>query len=185
MASDKTANTNAAQTQTDTFSVTARYVRITVTTLPDSSTWASFFEFRVFGGGTVPTNTPGPTNTTGPTSTKTNTPTTGPTNTTGPTPTRTNTPVPPTATNTPSGSTCSPVTSTITAPFTFDGAGTFCWQSTNLGSYINSWNTTSVTVNGVNETNLYIASGSYPAKINGYWYVSYSSAVSYGHFEAK
>jgi hypothetical protein len=77
------------------------------------------------------------------------------------------------------------VTSTITAPFTFDGAGTFCWQSTNLGAYINSWNTTSVTLNGVNVTNLYVASGSYPAKINGYWYVSYNSTVSYGHFEAK
>ena len=83
------------------------------------------------------------------------------------------------------GGACSPVTSTITAPFTFDGAGTFCWQSSNLGSYINSWNTTSVTVNGVNESNLYVASSSYPAKINGYWYVSYNSTVSYGHFEAK
>ena len=43
----------------------------------------------------------------------------------------------------------------------------------------------SVTINGVNATNLYLASGSYPAKINGYWYVSYNSTVSYGHFEAK
>jgi hypothetical protein len=25
------------------------------------------------------------------------------------------------------GSACSPVTGTITAPFSFDGAGTFCW----------------------------------------------------------
>jgi hypothetical protein len=77
------------------------------------------------------------------------------------------------------------VTSTITAPFTQDGAGTFCWQSSNLGTYINSWNLTSLTINGVNYTNLYLASGSYPAKINGYWYVSYNSTVSYSHFEAK
>ena len=83
------------------------------------------------------------------------------------------------------GSACSPVTSTITAPFTYDGIGAFCWQSSNLGSYINSWNTTSLTVNGVNETNVYVAAGSLPARINGYWYVSYNSAVSYGHFEAK
>jgi hypothetical protein len=65
------------------------------------------------------------------------------------------------------------VTSTITAPFTFDGSGAFCWQSSNLGSYINSWNTNSVTINGVNITNLYMASGSYPAKIGGFWYVGY------------
>jgi hypothetical protein len=27
----------------------ARYVRITTTTLPDTNTWASFFEFQVYG----------------------------------------------------------------------------------------------------------------------------------------
>jgi hypothetical protein len=45
---DKTNNTSTAQTQTDPFTATARYVRITVTGLP-ASTWASFFEFRVYG----------------------------------------------------------------------------------------------------------------------------------------
>jgi lysophospholipase L1-like esterase len=155
--------------------------------------------------GTGPTNTPVPptkTNTpVGPTPTKTNTPngptptrtptigasstpTTGPspTGTSSLTPTRTPTAAGPTATP---GSTCSPVTATITAPFTQDGAGAFCWQSSNLGAYINSWNLTSLTVNGVNATNLYVAAGSLPAKINGYWYVSYNSTVSWGHFEAK
>jgi hypothetical protein len=115
----------------------------------------------------------------GPTPTRTNTPTAGPSQT----PTRTNTPPGPTAT--PGGSTCSPVTATITASFTQDGAGTFCWQATNLGSYINSWNLTNLTVNGVNFTNLYVAASALPAKINGYWYISYTSTVSYGHFEAK
>jgi len=140
----------------------------------------------------VITNTPTRTSTTGPTATRTSTATTGPsltptrTSTAGPTSTRTNTPLPPTITPTqPTGGTCSPVTSTITAPFTYDGAGAFCWQSSNLGTYINSWNLTSLTVNGVNETNLYVAAGSLPAKISGYWYVSYNSAASYGHFEAK
>jgi hypothetical protein len=80
---------------------------------------------------------------------------------------------------------CSPVTSSITAPFTYDGSGAFCWQSSNLGSYINSWNLTGLTVNGVNETNLYVAAGSLPVKIGGYWYVGYNSAVAWGHFEAK
>ena len=144
------------------------------------------------GGGPTPTrtNTPnGPTPTrtrtptSGPTATRTNTPN-GPTNT----PTRTNTPAGPT--NTPTsggggGGTCSPVSATISAPFTKDGSGSFCWQSSNLGSYINSWNTTSVTINGVNATNVYIGSASYPAKINGYWYVTYNSSVAWGHFEAK
>ena len=80
---------------------------------------------------------------------------------------------------------CSPVTSTITVPFTFDGAGTFCWQASALGTYVNSWNTVSVTINGVNATNLYVASGSYPAKINGFYYVSYNSSVAWGHIETK
>ncbi len=135
------------------------------------------------------TNTPTRTSTTGPTSTRTptpaisNTPTRTPT--TGPTASRTNTPLPVTATPTTGAGACSPVTSTITAPFTFDGAGTFCWQSSNLGTYTNNWNTTSVSINGVNISNVYVAAASYPAKIGGFWYVSYSSAVSYGHFESK
>jgi hypothetical protein len=77
------------------------------------------------------------------------------------------------------------VSATITAPFTWDGAGTYCWQSSNLGSYINNWNNTSVTLNGLNITNLYIPASSYPVKINGLWYVGYSSSVAWGHFEAK
>jgi endoglucanase len=127
------------------------------------------------------TNTPsGPTATPSRTATRTNTPV-------GPTATRTNTPVAPTATPTSGGGggTCSPVSSTITAPFTFDGVGNFCWQSTNLGGYINSWNTTSVTINGVNISNLYMASGSYPAKIGGFWYVTYNGPFAWSHFEAK
>lgn len=135
------------------------------------------------------TNTPvvSPTRTVTPTITRTPTitPTIGASNTAS-TPTRTNTPSTPTATSTSAvGVTCIPVTSSITAPFTFDGSGSFCWQSTNLGSYVNSWNTTSVSINGVNITNLYMASGSYPAKVGGFWYVSYNSSVSWGHFEAK
>ncbi len=148
------------------------------------------------------TNTPTRTSTAGPTATRTRTPTTGPTATRTNTPAVTNTPTGsapppvtatrtstpttgPTATPTSGVGACSPVTSTITAPFTFDGAGTFCWQSSNLGAYINSWNTASVTINGVNVTNLYMGSGSYPTQIGGYWYINYNSAVSWGHFEAK
>jgi|GEM_PF-2816592 len=136
-----------------------------------------------------------------PTLTRTFTPTNaGPTLTRTPTingpsltPTRTFTPSAtssmPTRTSTPTvaagGDFCSPVTSTITVPFTFDGAGAFCWQASSLGAYINSWNTNSVAVNGVNFTNIWVSASSLPAKINGFYYVSYNSNVGWGHFEAR
>lgn len=64
---DKTSYTGTAQTQTDNFSATARYIRITVTGLVTSpATWASFYEFRVFG---TSTTTPTPTRTGTPTPT--------------------------------------------------------------------------------------------------------------------
>jgi hypothetical protein len=122
-------------------------------------------------------------NSTGPTLTPTRTPT-APT----PTPTRTPTGPTPTATRTPTpgnGPTCSPVTATISAPFAQDGVGAFCWQSSNLGSYVNSWNLAQLTINGVNFTNVYVAAGSLPAKINTFWFVTYTSTVSWGHFETK
>lgn len=120
------------------------------------------------GGSTSPTSTPARTNTPG-----------APTNTPNANSTATRTPTPG------SGAACGPVTGMIAAPFTQDGVGTFCWQVTNLGTYINSWNLSNLTINGVNFTNIYAAASSYPAKINGFWYVSYTSTVSYGHFETK
>jgi endoglucanase len=117
------------------------------------------------------------------TPTRTATPTftlTGPSPTFTRTPTRTNTP-----TFTPTGGLCSPVTASITAPFIQDGSGTFCWQSSNLGSYINSWNLVKLTVNGVDFTNKYASVANLPAKINGYWYVSYTGNFAWSHFEAK
>jgi hypothetical protein len=164
----------------------------TLTRTNTPTTGVSLTPTRTYTPG--PTFTRTPTATTGPVLTPTRTPTGGPTFTRTPTattrpaltPTRTptaTTGVAPTFTPT-AGTTCTP-TSTITAPFTYDGSGAFCWQSSNLGAYINSWNTTSVTLNNVNVTNIYVASGSYPAKIGGYWYVSYSASVSWAHFEAK
>jgi endoglucanase len=149
------------------------------------------------GSTNTPTRTPTATN--GPTNTPTRTPTataTGSTNTSTRTPTRTPTPLTPastptrTPTRTPtptpgSGTACSPVTSTITAPFIFDGAGTFCWQSSNLGTFINNWQTANLTINGVNFTGQYVPASAYPAKINGFWYVSYTGSFSWSHFEAK
>jgi len=111
------------------------------------------------GGGATPTRTP-----------------------TGPTPTRTRTP---TSGGGGGGTTCSPVNATILAPFVKNGAGTFCWQSTNLGTFINSWNLAKLTVNGVDYTNKYAFTNNLPAKINGYWYVSYVGNYGWSHFEAK
>ncbi|HSK88293.1 MAG TPA: PA14 domain-containing protein, partial [Anaerolineales bacterium] len=123
------------------------------------------------------------------TPTRTNTPV-GPTFTPTRTPTRTSTPVGPTRTptRTPTsggGSTCSPVTATITAPYTFDGTGTFCWQISSVPNFINSWNLASLTINGVNYTNTYAVPGNLPPKINGFWYVSYTGNFPWSHFEAK
>jgi endoglucanase len=150
--------------------------------------YLSPIEFALDGGtGPTPTRTPtipGPTLTPTRTPTRTNTPT-------GPTPTPTRTPTGPTLTptRTPTGiiigPACSPVTATITAPFIQDGAGAFCWQSNNLGAYINSWNVANLTVNGVNLTNVYVSAANLPAKINGFWYVSYTTTVAWGHFETK
>ena len=124
---------------------------------------------------TAATNTP--TGTARPTVCRSPTPSLTPT---GPTPTITRTP-----TLTPSSTICSPVTSTITAPFSFDGAGSYCWQASTLGTYINSWNLSSLTVNNVNIANMYVTVASLPAKVGGYWYFSYFSNVAWGHFEAK
>jgi glucosylceramidase len=77
---DKTGNTATGDTS-DSFSVTGRYVRITVT--GTSAGWASAYEFKVYStSGATPT--PGPTATptptpTGPPATATPTPTPGPT----------------------------------------------------------------------------------------------------------
>ena len=124
----------------------------------------------VICGTATPTSTPiGPTNT--PTRTPTSTPI-GPTNT-------------PTRTPTPGSGACSPVTSTIAAPFAFDGAGTFCWQTSNLGSFVNSWNLASLTINGVDFSNRWAASSSYPPQINGFWYVRYTGNFPWSHFETR
>lgn len=76
---------------------------------------------------------------------------------------------------------CTPATA-ISVPFAKDGAGDFCWQTTTLCSYINSWNLTTLEVNGTAYTNLYVA-GSSIAPLNGTYTIHYNSAVAWGHFE--
>jgi len=76
---------------------------------------------------------------------------------------------------------CSPAT-TISVPFAKDGSGNFCYQASSLCSYINSWNLTTLSVNGTNYTNVWVA-GSSIAPLNGTFTITYSSSVAWGHFE--
>jgi endoglucanase len=166
---------------------------------------------RTATGGITNTPTRTPTRTaTGATATRTRTPTrtaTGPTPTRTRTPTRTNTPAisntptrtptrtftpPPGITNTPTrtptqptGGACTPVTAIVTAPFTWDGAGIKCWQIATIPGYMNNWNNNAVSINGTNYTNLYVAAGSLPAKINNNYYVSFDGSFAWSHLEIR
>jgi rhamnogalacturonan endolyase len=85
------------------------------------------------------------------------------------------------STNANAQSVCSPA-SAISVPFTKDGAGTFCYQASSLCSYINSWNLTTLEVNGTAYTNIWV-SGSSIAPLNGTYTIRYVSSVGWGHFE--
>ena len=72
----------------------------------------------------------------------------------------------------------------ITADFVKEGAGEFCWESTNLGTYINNWGLDVLNINGTDYTNTYVFTSAIP-KIDGKYYVYYKGANSWSHFEAK
>lgn len=73
----------------------------------------------------------------------------------------------------------------VTAPFSFDGAGTYRWKIANIPTYENNWSTVSVKINGMDVTGLYKTPGQLPAKQNGYYYIDYVGSVSWSHFEVK
>ena len=77
---------------------------------------------------------------------------------------------------------CTP-TSTVGSPYTQDGVGDLCFQTASLCTYINSWNVTTIEVNGTVYTNLYVSSSSI-APLNGSYIVHYVSTVGWGHFES-
>ncbi|MEO0293703.1 MAG: glycoside hydrolase family 11 protein [candidate division WOR-3 bacterium] len=154
--------------------------------------------FTCGGGGSTTTSTSTTTTTSATTtSTSTTTTTSGSTTTTSGWwwwwPSTTTTTSGTTTTTTTSGTTtttsgggtapCSNPTS-ISAPFTKDGSGTFCWSLTSC-NYINSWNLQELNVNGVDLTNKYVSASQMPAKINGAWIIKYVGNYSWSHFEAK
>jgi hypothetical protein len=72
----------------------------------------------------------------------------------------------------------------IAADFVKEGAGEFCWESTNLGTYINSWNVEKLIINGHDYTQQYVFVSAIP-KIDGKYYIYYKGLYGWSHFEAK
>ena len=76
---------------------------------------------------------------------------------------------------------CTP-TSTVGSPYAKDGVGDVCFQTASICSYVNSWNVTTLEVNGTAYTNVYTTSNTI-APLNGMYVIHYVSTVSWGHFE--
>ncbi len=70
----------------------------------------------------------------------------------------------------------------ITLPFSYNGAGEFCWEVCEEIAYVNSWNTSVVTINNVDITNLWL--GTMPEPNNGCYYIHYVAPYPWSHFEA-
>ena len=73
----------------------------------------------------------------------------------------------------------------MTVPFVKDGAGDFTYVTTGTIAYINSWNTQTLTVNGVNCTNTYKSGSQLPARVNGSYTIHYVGIVAWSHLEIR
>ncbi len=76
---------------------------------------------------------------------------------------------------------CSPATA-VNVPFAKDGVGDVCLQVTSLCGYINSWNLTTLEINGTAYTNTW-ANGSSIAPVNGGYTIHYVGPYAWSHFE--
>jgi poly(3-hydroxybutyrate) depolymerase len=76
---------------------------------------------------------------------------------------------------------CSPATA-ISVPYAKDSTGDICVAASSLCTYINSWNLTTLEVNGTSYLNTYVAASSI-APLNGSYTIHYVSSVAWGHFE--
>ena len=85
-------------------------------------------------------------------------------------------------TNAHAATVCTP-TSTVGSPYSRDGVGDVCFQTASLCSYINSWNLTTLEVNGTVYTNLYVTSSSI-APLSGMYIVHYVGSYGWSHFES-
>jgi hypothetical protein len=76
---------------------------------------------------------------------------------------------------------CTPA-ATIQVPFARDGVGDFCYQTSTLCTYINSWNLATLEVNGTSYLNQYMAASAI-TPVGGTYTIHYVSTVAWGHFE--
>lgn len=90
---------------------------------------------------------------------------------------------PPTVTVTETGDTAATCDSPmpVTLPVSLDGAGEYCLETSGDITYVNSWNTQLVEINGEEYTNTW--SNSMPEKINGSYYIYYVGSYSWSHLE--
>lgn len=66
-------------------------------------------------------------------------------------------------------------------PFSRDGVDDTCYFFYTLGGNINSWNAGVVNLNGQNITNTYVPASSYPAPVDGGYYLYYRGDVPWSH----
>ena len=71
----------------------------------------------------------------------------------------------------------------ISPPYTMDGPGQFCWETTSLGRFVFSWNLDTLEINGVDCANRW--ANSFPQPINGKYFIFYVSSAPSGHFEIR
>lgn len=67
----------------------------------------------------------------------------------------------------------------ISLTFEKNGAGEFCWETSDEISYINSWNVEILEINGVDIANKYVAK--MPLKVNGKYSIYYKASVDWAH----
>jgi uncharacterized protein YjdB len=69
----------------------------------------------------------------------------------------------------------------VDIPFSFEGAGEYCWEASGNIEYINSWNLDFLEVNGVDCTNDWI--NDIPPDQDGNYSIHFVSSVAWGHIE--
>ncbi len=71
----------------------------------------------------------------------------------------------------------------ISPPFSIDGEGEYCWETTSLGRYVYSMNMDMLSINGADLKNCW--TNKLPYKIGGKYFIYYKSSDKWGHFEMK